>query len=130
MTGEDPRDLDGGSTFQGDVENQRTARAESIKPDRPDEQVVCGDRRSAYRSFGRMKRAASLPPLGRGSGESEALRLLLLDQVTLVVQALDLGLLADAHDHVLLRLAAEIGGDLLAHFVEARHRLACAFPRP
>jgi hypothetical protein len=24
MTGEDPRDLDGGSTFQGDVENQTT----------------------------------------------------------------------------------------------------------
>ena len=32
-TGEDPRDLDGGSTFQGDVENQ-TNREGGVDPDR------------------------------------------------------------------------------------------------
>jgi hypothetical protein len=33
MSGEDPRDLDGGSTFQGDVENQ-TNREGGVDPNR------------------------------------------------------------------------------------------------
>ncbi len=33
MTGENPRDLDGGSTFQGDVENQ-TTREGGVDPKR------------------------------------------------------------------------------------------------
>ncbi len=33
MAGEDPRDLDGGSTFQGDVENQ-TNREGGVDPNR------------------------------------------------------------------------------------------------
>ena len=33
MTGEDPRDLGGGSTFEGDVENQ-TNREGGVNPDR------------------------------------------------------------------------------------------------
>ncbi|HST93767.1 MAG TPA: hypothetical protein VLJ78_03225 [Microvirga sp.] len=33
MTGEDPRDLDGGSTFEGDVENQ-TTREGGVNPNR------------------------------------------------------------------------------------------------